>query len=291
MKSMTAFSRESVLLDGVEYTLEIRTVNGRFRDISVRLPFHLRELEDQIRQAVSTRIDRGRIQLSLTSAGLETNKPNLQVNLGLARQYLDGFALLRKELQIPGDIDLALFGRLKDILVVQPPEEDLERVWESLSEGLNRALDSINRMRLREGQTISEDLSHRVQMISDLTEHIKGRSEVVTRVYVEKMTERIKELTSGLEADKDRIIQEAAFMAEKCDITEEVVRIGSHVRQFKTLMNREEPSGRKLEFLIQELHREINTIGSKAQDAEIAHWVVDAKSEIEKLREQIQNVE
>jgi len=288
---MTAFSRETVFLDGVEYTLEIRTVNGRFRDISIRLPFHLRELEDRIRPAISTRIDRGRVQLSLTSAGPESKKPNLQVNLELARQYLDGFNLLRKELHIPGDIDLGLFGRLKDILVVQPPEEDLERVWENLSEGLNRALDSINRMRMREGRTISEDLWHRVQMISDLTEHIKGRSDVVARAYVGKLTERIKELTSGLEADEDRIIQEAAIVAEKCDITEEVVRIGSHVRQFRTLMNREESSGRKLEFLIQELHREINTIGSKAQDAEIAHWVVDAKSEIEKLREQIQNVE
>ena len=291
MKSMTAFSRETVLLDGVEYTLEIRTVNGRFRDISARLPFHLRELEEQIRQAVSTKIDRGRVQLALTSAGPESKRQKLQVNLELARQYLDGFNRLKEELHIPGEVDLALFGRLKDILVVQPPEEDLERVWEILSEGLGRALDSINRMRLREGQTIAEDLALRVQIIFDLTERIKGRSEEVTRAYVGKMTERIKELTNGLEADADRIIQEAAFTAEKGDITEEVVRVGSHVRQFKTLMLREEPIGRKLEFLIQELHREINTIGSKAQDAELAHWVVDAKSEIEKLREQIQNVE
>ncbi len=291
MKSMTSFARETVRVGGVDYFLEIRTVNGRFRDITLRLPNHLRDLEDRIRREVSGEVDRGRIQVSLIAGASETKAPQLQVNLDLARQYLDGLRVLKEELNLSGEITVDLFTRLRDVLVLQSPEEDQDTAWSELVPGLKRILESLNRMRLLEGEVLSKDLETRVDLIAELVDRIRQKSGEVVRAYAEKLTERIRELAEGIEPERDRILQEAALMADRCDITEEVVRVGSHVKQFKSLMARPEPVGRKLEFLIQELHREINTIGSKSQDAEIAHWVVDAKSEIEKMREQVQNVE
>jgi len=291
MKSMTAFARESVQIDDTNYVLEMRAVNGRFREMSVRLPFHLRDLEDPVRSVTAGRIERGRVQISLVSVQPESRSQKLQVNLELARQYAEGFRVLKDELGISGEADISVFARIKDLMVLQAPEPETDRIWTQFLPFLERVLESLNQMRLQEGRHLSLDLTRRLETLDGLLERIQNRAGEIPSAYAKRMAERIQEFLGGVEVDTDRVVQEAAVWAERSDITEELVRADSHLRQFRTIMAQDEPVGRKLDFLVQELHREINTIGAKAQDSQIAHWIVEAKSEIEKMREQIQNVE
>jgi uncharacterized protein (TIGR00255 family) len=288
---MTSFARETFSLRGTEYTLELRSVNSRFREVATKLPFSQPELEERVRQKVADYIHRGRVHLSMTR-----DKPNdavveVDFNEPLARRFYEALIRLRKALGLVGDIDISMMAQLKDILIFSVPKENEEGVWLEIEPVLDRALRAMVAMRTREGNALEQDLLERLAFIGTMLEQIDTLKENLVLDYAARLKERTRLLTEGVEIDEQRLIMEVAIIADKSDITEELVRVRSHLGQFRGIMASEEPVGRKMDFLVQEINREVNTIGSKVNHAEISQLIVEIKSQLEKIREQIQNIE
>ena len=291
LKSMTGYgSAESVFKDG-RITIEIKSVNHRYLDISCRIPKILPGWEGQARNIISKRFSRGRFDVFVQLDSNREKVPEFQLNIPLALQYFSVLKELRDELDLSGEIDVEMLTRVKDIITVKEIESGLEGEEQAFLEALNTALDSLERMRCAEGEVLYGDIYAKVNSIERLIHDIRDRSPQVLIEYKEKLEKRVKELSSVVEFDVLRLNQEVAFLAERSDITEELVRIGSHMKQFEVMMKINEPVGRKLDFLLQEINREINTIAAKANDAEISQKVVEVKTELEKIREQAHNIE
>lgn len=291
MKSMTSFARVGFGLNGVEYFLEVRSVNSRFREVSLRLPPPLNDLEDHIRQAVAQYVDRGRIHLTVMRESTAHQMVDVEVNEELARKYHEALIRLKEDLGVHGNVDMSVIAGLSDLFTIRWPKVDEEELWAQFMPVLKEALESFVEMRLKEGENLKEDIAQRIDAIETALANLETFKDAIMDDYATRLKERVRRLTEGMEMDEQRLLMEVALVADRCDITEEVVRTRSHLKQFRELLEADEPVGRKMDFLVQELNREVNTIGSKANSAQIARVVVEGKSEIEKIREQLQNVE
>jgi uncharacterized protein (TIGR00255 family) len=292
---MTGFGR-SEESDGVRtLSAEIRSVNHRYSEISVRLPRRYAFAEDSVKKMVRERIARGKTDVYLSVVSEAEEDAAVLVNLAAARQYFKGFRRLQKELDLSGNITIELLASMPDVMKPVATEMDEESAVLILRRTVSAALDRFDAMRAREGKELAEDLTERIATIGGLIEEIEGRAPALTALYAAKLKDRITELLGGgHEAPEERIALEVAIFADKSNITEEIVRMRSHLAQFGEILGPKTPAGavgKKLDFLVQEMNREVNTIGSKANDLKITSQMLEMKSEIEKIREQVQNIE
>ena len=291
IKSMTGYGRVEAICDGRNIIVEAKSVNHRFLEIALRTPALLYPLEMEYKKKVSERFKRGRIDISIRLEGEGTENAKVHLNLEIARNYFDALNRLRDEFHIDEPVSIKNLIGFRDIFT-PPAETQLSEEFLVLVENtIIEALTILASMRQEEGIALYSDMSMRLDLLSNLTKSIQTRAPQVVLEYQKRLSERIKELMSAVEPDPARLAQEVAVMADRCDITEEIVRMQSHISQFEALLQSDEAEGRKIDFLLQEMNREINTIGSKSNDVDIARQVIEAKSELGKLREQAQNIE
>jgi uncharacterized protein (TIGR00255 family) len=292
IKSMTAFGRAEKRVQGRTFTVEIRSLNSRYGEVIVRMPPQFLPLEDQIKKLVMTKISRGRVEVMIKVKNGSEAVGDVQVNHPLAKAYYRALCELNETLQIKEEVGLQTLINMQGIVTVTESEEDLDTTWSLLSSCILEALESIETMRISEGMVIYQDFRKRLHSIEEDLSRIKALASSILSQYHSRLKERIDTLTQGtVEVDPNRLAQEAAFLADKSDITEELVRAESHLKQFRGMIESEDPTGRALDFLLQELNREVNTMGSKGGDAQLSQIVVGLRSELEKLREQVQNIE
>jgi uncharacterized protein (TIGR00255 family) len=292
IKSMTAFGRGEYELNNTLYSVEIKTLNNRYRDIIVRIPNSLQELEEEIKAQISSRVKRGRIEVTIQvgKKDKETNY-NLDLNVPLLKSYLGIFKRMSHDFGFNEMMRSDHIFQIKDMIIMKPDETDPDELRACINKAMEQALDSLDVMRDQEGKAIEDDFLLRLDLIGMHLNVIEERSPIVVIEYREKLRNRIEALAEDIQTDEGRLSQEIAIFASRCDITEETVRTRSHLKQFRNYMSMEDSVGRRLDFLTQELNREINTIASKASDSLISIRAVEVKAELEKLREQIQNVE
>jgi uncharacterized protein (TIGR00255 family) len=292
IKSMTGFAQTVFSDQSLQIVLAVKTYNNRFLDINLRLSNALYPLEDRIKTYINSRISRGRVELSLQMASHEKlQNGNLVVNWPLAQTYDRLLMELREKLNLTGPIELRDLLSIKDLIICQESSFPEEVLWRKLAPPLKKLFDGLQKMRTEEGKNLSEDLLERLKSIQQGSDLIAQKVPMVVEAYQIRLKDRIQKLAKGIEVDPSRLAQEVAILADRSDISEELVRLGSHLKQFKTLFKESQPVGKKMEFLLQEMNREVNTIGSKSLNSEISHQVVAIKAELEKLREQIQNIE
>jgi len=292
IKSMTAFGSGAIQGGNRRCLVEIRSVNHRYRDIVVRLPRNQQALEEGFRRIISSRISRGRVEASFQMEMEPDAAPyDLVLNLPLADAYLRAFRQLAHHAGLDQEIRLETLLQMKDILAVKPEPEDVDSLREGFEAALSMALDALNAMRIKEGHAILEDFVKRVDRLEASVDAVHTRAPELPETCRKRLTEKVGELLNGTEVDPARLAQEVAFLAERSDITEEIIRMRSHLKQFRDYLAIDDPVGRRLDFLIQEMNREVNTLGTKASDTAISQIVVEMKAELEKLREQVQNVE
>jgi uncharacterized protein (TIGR00255 family) len=291
IKSMTGYGRGEWQANGKKVEVEVKSFNHRYCDISLRLPRRLSPLETQARNLIRQRISRGRIEAFVKVDESSQDEQKLELDLNLAKDYHLALKTLQESLGIPGELRLEVLAGFKDIFTRKEVEADPEKDWSSLQAALEGALGSLEAMRRDEGRKLTEDFLGRLEAIEKMIQEVEEKAPLALRACRDRLAQRVQELNEGVGVDEGRLAQEVAFLAERSDITEELVRIRSHLNQFRDMLKGTEPAGRKLEFLLQEINREANTIGSKASDAGIAQITVGIKSELEKIREQVQNVE
>lgn len=290
MHSMTGYGRCQIERDGRTMTVEVKSVNHRFLDISFRLARHLMFLDDAVRKGVSARLARGHVDVFVNYENHREDAREVRVDTALAAAYQRAMGELSATLGIESSMSLQDFARMPDVLTIQESAEDQEAVRALFEEALSGALDALIVMRAHEGESMKRDILDKITRIEAIREAVSVRAPLVVEEYRVKLKERIAAMTEG-EIDEARLLTEIAIFADRAAVDEELVRLLSHTSQIRKTAELTEPVGRKLDFLVQELNREVNTIGSKAMDAEIAQQVVQAKGEIEKLREQVQNIE
>jgi uncharacterized protein (TIGR00255 family) len=293
IKSMTGFGHGTAELDGVTIWAEISSLNHRYLDIAVRLSPPLNVFENEVRKLVQSHFERGRVNVFLTSEGNLPEANRVEFDRHLAHQYVDHVRSFSLESGLKEDLTATSILRLNALWTPRRPRpEELGTLWDLTEKALAGAIEQLSEMRGREGANLWVDLSERIQQIGSAAKEIDLRAPAVIDEYREKLKERIASiLPSGTGLDEQRLVTEIAIFADRADISEELARIQSHIKQFHMLAQQESNVGRRLDFLLQEMYREVTTIGSKAHDAQIAHAVVEAKGTLEKMREQIQNVE
>ncbi|MDP2646175.1 MAG: YicC/YloC family endoribonuclease [Desulfobacterales bacterium] len=290
--SMTSYSRLEETRQGLSVVIEIRTYNSRYLDISLRLPHGYLSLEDKIKRLIGSRLTRGRVEISLQIKNEIVETQRFEIDKAKATAYYQVLTQLQDMFNLEGQAPLDLMVRESG--AVKPVEVDMDMAfcWEIIQGCAGDALDALEGMRKAEGDVIAQDFKQRLDNIEKCLDQIEADSGGLVSQYRSRLQERMGALTGGLmEIDPQRLLQEAALFADRSDISEEILRVRSHISQFRSLMASAEPAGRKLNFLLQEFNREFNTVGSKAGHAGISHTVVDVKSELEKMREQVQNVE
>lgn len=290
IKSMTGYGRAKLSKEDREYQIEIKSVNHRYLDISVRIPKQLSYLEEIIKKEIAKKVKRGKIDVFVTFENNSLEGKEIKINTELAKAYINELKKLAEKENILSDIQVTEISKYPDVLNIQSSQDD-EKITEEVLETITIATDNLVQMRETEGNKISEDLLKRLNIINKKVEEIAKLSTGLIEEYVVKLEERIKEILKNQEIDKTRLAQEVVIYADKCSIEEEVTRLNSHISQFKNLLNSNEAIGKKLDFIIQEMNRETNTIGSKANNLEITNGVIDIKTEIENIREQVQNIE
>ena len=291
IQSMTGFGRCQKTLGSRDITVEIKAVNHRYLEFSSRLPRSLGFIEDKLKAQVQSRIARGKVEVSVTVAEQKGSASRVTLNEGLALSYLEELRIFARKNGLTDDLTLSDFCRLPGLFTTRMAEVDEDALWRDISETADGALDSFIAMRRREGEKLAADLAAKLYNILTLVEAVERRSPETVEAYRQRLYKKLGELLADRQIDDSRVLTEAALFADKVAVDEETVRLRSHIDQFRHILTLEEPVGCKLDFLVQEMNREANTIGSKAQDAEMARIVVELKSEIEKVREQIQNIE
>jgi uncharacterized protein (TIGR00255 family) len=294
IRSMTGYGRAEAILGGRKYVVEIKSLNHRYLELSLRIPANLLPLELEIKKKINEQLIRGRIDVTIrreTYSGIEDTRL-LEVNLPLVKNYYDLLIQLKDLFNLKEDITLDMMAGLKDVFIpLETLEDEITVLWEGLAGVLSNAIAALIDMRQKEGDVLGQDLKARLYLINEHLDEIDARAPRIVLEYQKRLVERIRELMDGMVIDESRLSQEVAIMAEKSDITEEIVRSGSHIKQFLEMLKSPEAIGRKVDFLIQEMNREVNTIGSKSSDAEVSCHVIEIKSELAKLREQVQNLE
>ncbi len=291
LKSMTGYGRRETVTEGKKILVEIKSVNHRYSDYNIKVQRHLGFLEDKIRKHVSSAITRGKVDIYLNVENYETADKEITLNIPMAKNYIEVLYKLRDEFGLKDDITVSSVARNPELFQTERLEEDEEQLWNTVKTVLDEALGDFVAMREREGARIEKDLCDRIEYMRTLAQSVEVRSPQTVTEYSNRLYEKIKEVLDGKDVDEARVLTEVAIFADKVAVNEETVRLSSHFAEFGEIISSGEPAGRKLDFLIQEINREVNTIGSKASDIEIAKTVVTLKGEIEKLREQIQNIE
>ena len=291
IKSMTGFGRHEDTVDGRLVSAEIKSVNHKFFEFNLKISRGYSFLEDKIKKYLQSRISRGKIDLYIHIENLEEDDASVKVNHFLAMGYINGLKEIAAAYGLKGEPQISDVARFTDIFSVHKEPEDEEKIWSIVLSVLEKAVDSFLMMREIEGERLKEDILGRAEYILSVVEKIEARSPETVEEYRKKLELKLKEILADKNIEESRIITEAAIFADKVAVAEETVRLRSHIRQLNSFADSEEAIGRKMDFLIQEMNREANTIGSKASDSEIAYMVVDIKSEIEKIREQVQNIE
>lgn len=291
IKSMTGYGSGSAEAQGKIFTIEIKSVNNRYSDFNIKLPRIYSFLEDALRKRAASVINRGKVDIFFNVESSDEEASNVKVNMGLAKGYLSALRSLSEELGIQSNANAETFLRISDIFTVEKDDADSEEIASAVLSALDEALASYDKMRAAEGEKLKEDLNSHLDFIENATEKIENRSPEIVKEYQERLYARVRELLEDSTIDDSRVLTEVAIFADRVNVNEETVRLRSHIAQFRKMLENGGVVGRKLDFLIQEMNRETNTIGSKSNDLESSGIVIDIKAEIEKLREQIQNVE
>lgn len=292
IRSMTGYGKQNLNIEKREYQVEIKSVNHRYLDINTKMPKTLSYLEEPIKKEISEKIKRGKIDVFITFVNNSKEGRNIDINKELAQLYIKKLRELAEKEKISSNIEVMEIAKLPDILTIKMDEED-EKIKQEMIQVTKQAAEKIIDMKIVEGYKISQDLLRRIDKIENKMEEISSKSTGLIEEYVVKLEKRVKEILKTDEIDKSRLAEEVVIYADKCSIEEEITRLKSHIYQFRNLIasNENEPIGKKLDFIIQEMNRETNTIGSKANNLEITNGVIDIKTELEDIREQIQNIE
>lgn len=291
LKSMTGFGRSEGETTLGKIFVESRSVNHRFCDISIKLPKRLAPFESRMKEMIRAEVSRGRVDVSLKLDAAGEGKIQLNVDLHLAEQYYKVLQMLKEKLQLKGEIPLELFTGARDIITAKEELEDVEPYWQEIVPIVKQSFKDMDKMKRSEGELLVRDLRQRLERIVQQMDRVKQQFPASLNAYWSRLHERLRSFLGATEVDQARFQQEIGFLAERFDITEEIVRAESHFKQLLSLLALEEPTGRKMDFLLQEINREVNTISAKANDAEISQRMVEIKGELEKIREQVQNIE
>lgn len=290
-RSMTGFGRAEYSENGLTVSVEIKSVNHRFFEFSSRYPRNCQFLEDTLKKTVASRVSRGKVDLSLNIQNESSSSSQITVNEEFAAAYIAALKDLAKKYKLKNDISVMSVAANSDVFTVKRQETDEEQLTATVLVAVNNALDAFVAMRETEGEKLKEDVIARADKILDYVSMVENRSPETVKEYSEKLSAKLNEILADRNVDEQRVLTEVAIFADKVAVAEETVRLRSHIEQLKTMLSEKQEIGRKLDFIVQEMNRETNTIGSKAQDVTIARAVVDMKAEIEKIREQIQNIE
>lgn len=289
---MTGFGNSQVMSDlGYQVSCEVRGVNHRYFDINIRTSRRYNILEDRLKEEVKKYVSRGRIEITINIEKTGDIERTIKVDKGLVIAYYNSLKDLAEKLNISPDIKVIDLFRLPEAFSLQDVQEDIEALWDVVQEAITCAMEGFTEMRTREGMNLARDINQRCHLILNMVNRLEQRSPAVAVEYREKLRNRVAEYIASDLIDEQRIIQEVAIFSDKASVTEEIVRLKSHLSQLESLLQAEDAVGRKCDFLVQEMFREINTVASKANDLEMSHTVVEVKSELEKIREQLQNIE
>lgn len=291
IKSMTGYGKSEQTIDSLNVTVEIKSVNHRYFEFSARVPREYGFLEEKLKKYCNSLITRGKVECYVSVEDLEEREMEVNVNETLAAGYVKALKELSERFGLKDDISAVTLSRYPDVITLHKASEDEERIWNAVKTVAETAVSKFIEMRETEGSKLRGDILSRADYIIECVEFIEGRSPETIREYNEKLKQRMKELLGDAAVDEQRLLNEAAIYADKIAVDEETVRLRSHISQLREFMNSSEAIGRKLDFLVQEINREANTIGSKAQDVDIAKKVIAIKAEVEKIREQVQNIE
>ena len=291
IKSMTGYGRAVETVNGREFTVEVRSVNNRYLDCTVRLPRMLSFAEDAVKQRIKNAVSRGKVEMFVSIHAEAGEEVTISLNKTVVEGYLAALKELKEGYGLEGDVSAAAIARFPDVMTVTKADEDVETVTEDICAVLDQALAAYNTMRAAEGVKLAEDIASRLDTIESLTSKVEERSPKTVAEYRQKLLGRMQEVLQSTTIDESRILMEAAIYADKVAVDEETVRLRSHLSQLRGMLKSNDPMGRKMDFLIQEVNRESNTVGSKCNDVEIATVVVNLKAEVEKIREQVQNIE
>ncbi len=291
IKSMTGYGRSEAAWQGKKIIVEMKSVNHRFLELSLRLPAVLFPMETDLKKIITEKCKRGRVEVSIRMEEENSNSAKVNLNIEAARGYFEILSRIKEEFKLPDEVSLRTLVSFRDIFTTTAEVQLSDELVNVVNSGLAEALGVMVQMRQDEGAAMYQDMQGRISAIREIISEIKARAPQVVFEYQKRLVERVKELASGYPLDEGRLAQEVAIMAERSDITEEIVRLQSHIKQFEELLHSDEAEGKKIDFLLQEMNREINTSGSKSNDLEIARRVIEAKSEMSKLREQAQNIE
>lgn len=291
IRSMTGFGRAQASVEGYNITVEIRSVNHRYFEFYAKMPRTYSFLEEKVKSTLSTGVSRGKVECSLQIESTADDSVIVTVNEPLARGYVDAIGNIADTFSLSNDLTALSIARFSDVLSITKAPVDEDALWTKVEPVVKEALDAFVSMRETEGKKLGIDVLSRAETILENVSYIEERSPETVKQYSEKLLERMKNVLGDTQIDESRILTEAAIYADKVAVAEETVRLRSHIDQLRTMLESKEAIGRKLDFLVQEINREANTIGSKAQDVDIARRVIDIKAEVEKIREQIQNIE
>ncbi|MBM7868918.1 uncharacterized protein (TIGR00255 family) [Clostridium pascui] len=291
IRSMTGFGRATFEDDSRSFTVEIKSINHRYCDINLKMPKSLISIEDKIRSTIQKKINRGKVDVFINLTTYDKKDIRTVFNETLADSYVECLRSIKNRYDIKDDISLSLVAKFPEVVTIQQQEEDIEKLWKSLSGPLNEAIDMLIKMRQIEGNKLQENIIEKCNNIKNILDNIEERAPLVPITYKQKLQERLKELLEDYNIDENRIAMEVAILADRACIDEEIVRLNSHIIQMQETLKLDESIGRKLDFIVQEMNRETNTIASKANDLNISNLAISIKNEIEKIREQIQNIE
>lgn len=291
LKSMTGYGRAQKILSGRDILVEIRSVNHRYYEYSSRIPRTYNYIDEKLKALLKNSISRGKVDISVSINNIEGRDTEIAINKGVAEGYLNALRSVSAELNVDDDLTLSKLIKLPDIFNVQKTPDDEEQVWNDVAEVAGEALKKFVAMRETEGEKLRSDVLEKTRLISEMVGRVEELSPLTVEAYREKLFRKLSEVLEGKDIDQQRIVTEAAIFSEKIAVDEETVRLKSHISQLEEMLDSGEAIGRKLDFIVQEMNRETNTIGSKAQDLNITKIVVDMKAELEKIREQIQNIE
>lgn len=291
IKSMTGYGRSQQTIGDRDILVEIRSVNHRYYEFSARVPRNMGYLEEKLKSYIKDSISRGKVEVLVTINNVNGRDETISVNVNVAQGYIDALRTANSTLMLPDDLTLSQLARLPDVFTVVKTIDDEEEVWQVVKTVTQQAVDNFIHMRTVEGQKMFEDINGRLDSIESMVAIVEEASPKTVEAYRNRLYEKLSEVLESKDIDEARIVTECAILSEKLAVDEETVRLKSHIAQFRELIHSEEPIGRKLDFLVQEMNREVNTTGSKAQDITITRTVVEMKSELEKIREQIQNIE
>ena len=290
IKSMTGYGKSNLSINSREYQVEIKTVNHKYIDTNIRMPRTISYLEEDIRKLVTSKLKRGKVDISITFENYSKDGNDIRINTELAKIYIENLKKLAEEENLSSNIDVTEITKLPDVLTIKS-NLDEKQIKEELLHVVGDAVNQLIDMRKNEGKRISEDILVKISQVEEKKDEIFALSTGLIDEYVVKLETRIKEILRTEEIDKSRLMQEVVIYSDKCSVEEEITRLKSHIGQLRNLIDSDEPSGKKMDFLIQEMNRETNTIGSKANNLEITNRVVDIKTILEDIREQIQNIE